>query len=71
VLKGSIRVVKSVSKVVEAYGILVAKHVRIRSLGRAMTIGDDNIKIDPKYIHWEDVEWIRLVQNRVSLQRPL
>jgi len=60
-----------VSKVVEAYGILVAKHVRIRPLGRAMTIRDDNIKMDPKYVHWEDVDWIRLVQNRVGLQRRL
>jgi hypothetical protein len=34
--------------VVEAYGILVAKHERIIPLGRAMTIGDNNIKLNPE-----------------------
>jgi hypothetical protein len=43
-----ISVVKSVRWLVEAYGILVAIYERIRPLGRAVTIGDDNIKMDPK-----------------------
>jgi len=33
---------------IEAYGILVAIYERIRPLGRAVTIGDDTIKVDPK-----------------------
>ena len=55
--------VNSVSKVVEAYGILVAKHERIRPLGRAMTIGADNIKMDPKkYIGWmwSGFVWVKI-----------
>jgi hypothetical protein len=46
--------------------ILVGRPERKRPLRISRHGRDDNIKIGPGEIGWEDVGWIHLVQNRVE-----
>jgi hypothetical protein len=44
--------------------ILVVKSEGKRPLGRHMCKRENNIKMDLKETGWENVDWIRLVQDR-------
>jgi hypothetical protein len=47
-----------------AYNILVGKPEGKRPLGRPWRRWEDNISMDLREIGWEDVDWIRLAQNK-------
>jgi hypothetical protein len=49
-----------------AYKIFVEKPERKRPLGRPRRRWEDNIEIDPKGIGCEDMDWIRLAQDRAQ-----
>jgi len=44
--------------------IFVGKPEGKKPLGRSRHRWKDNIRMDPREIDWEDVDWIRLVQDR-------
>jgi hypothetical protein len=47
-----------------AYRILVRKPERKRPLGRPRRRWVDNIKMDPREIGWDGMDWIHLAQDR-------
>jgi hypothetical protein len=47
-----------------AYRILVGNPEGKRPLGRTRRRGVDNIKIDPREIGWDGMDWIDLVQDK-------
>jgi hypothetical protein len=44
--------------------ILIGKPEGKRPLGRSRSRWEDNIRIDPREIGWEDMDWINLAQER-------
>jgi hypothetical protein len=50
------------------YRILVGKTEGTRQRGRLRCRWEDNIRIDLKGTGWEDVDWIRLAQDRNQWQ---
>jgi hypothetical protein len=46
------------------YKYFVGKPEGKKPLGRSRHRWKDNIRMDPREIDWEDVDWIRLVQDR-------
>jgi len=53
-----------VSQLRNAYRILVGKPERKRPLGRSRHCWEDNIRIDPREMGWEGVEWMHLAHDR-------
>jgi hypothetical protein len=47
-----------------AYKILVGKSEGNRQLGGTKRMWEDNIRMDPREILWEDVDWIGMSQDR-------
>jgi hypothetical protein len=47
-----------------AYRILVGKPEGKRPLGRQRRWRVDNIKIDPREIRWDAIDWINLAQDK-------
>jgi hypothetical protein len=47
---------------------MVVKPERKISLGRLVRRWEDNIRMDPREIGWEVVDWIHLAQYREQLQ---
>jgi hypothetical protein len=47
-----------------AYNILVGKHEGKKTLGRIRPRWEDNIRMDPKEIGWEVVDWMDLAPDR-------
>jgi len=51
-----------------AYNILVGKSEGKRPRGRPRSRWEDNIRMDLREIGWDDVDWIRVAQNRDQWQ---
>jgi len=51
-----------------AYKILVGKYDGKRQLGRRWHRWEDSIRMGPREIAWEGVDWIHLAQNRCQWQ---
>jgi hypothetical protein len=51
-------------KIRNVYKILVRKAEGKRPLGRPRHRWEDNIRMDPREIWWEDVDWMHLAQDR-------
>jgi hypothetical protein len=46
------------------YRLLVGKPEGKRPLGRPRSRWVDNIKMDPREIRWDDMDWIAVAQDR-------
>jgi hypothetical protein len=51
-----------------AFGILVGKPEKKKSLGRPRRRWVDNVKIDLREIGWDGMDWIDLARNREQLR---
>jgi hypothetical protein len=60
--------VARIREIRNAYRILVGKPEWKRPLGRTRRGWEDNIGMDLREIEWEDVDWIRLAQDRDQLR---
>jgi hypothetical protein len=49
---------------INIYRLLVGKSEGKRQLGRLRRRWEDNIKMDPNGVEWEDIEWIYVAQDR-------
>jgi hypothetical protein len=54
-----------------AYRILVGKPEGRRSLGRSRRRWMDNIKMVPREIGWDGMDWIDLAQDRDQWRAPV
>jgi hypothetical protein len=51
-------------QIINVYKILVRKPEGKRPLGRPRLRWEDNIRMDPREIGWEGVDWIHMVQDK-------
>jgi hypothetical protein len=51
-------------KIVKLCRVLVGKPEGKRLLGRPRRKWEDGIRMDPREIGWEDIEWVKLAQDR-------
>jgi hypothetical protein len=55
--------VGSMERTRNLHKILIGKSERKKPLGRPRDIRWDNIRMDPREIQWESVDWIHLTQD--------
>jgi hypothetical protein len=53
-----------------ACNIFVGNPEEKRPLGRPRRRGEDNIRMDPREIWWEGVDWVHLAQDRYHGNEP-